>query len=56
MWLNGAITEVSAMTETFIKERTHSLTGKVQKVGIDDACAFLAKFENGSLAIFESTR
>ena len=47
MWLNGAITEVSAMTETFIKERTHSLTGKVQKVGIDDACAFLAKFENG---------
>ena len=56
MWLNGPIVEVSAMTETFIKERTHNLTGKVQKVGIDDACAFLAKFENGSLAIFESTR
>lgn len=28
----------------------------MQKVGIDDACAFLARFANGSLAIFESTR
>lgn len=56
IWLNGRITEVSAMTETFIKERKHTLTGEVQPVGIDDACAFLARFENGSLAIFESTR
>ena len=55
-WLNGGISTVSAMTETFIKERTHQLTGEVQKVGIDDACAFLARFENGSLATFESTR
>ena len=30
-------TTVNAMTETFIKERKHTLTGKVQKVGIDDA-------------------
>ena len=30
--------------------------GKVEKVGIDDACAFLARFKNGSLATFESTR
>ena len=44
------------MTETFIKERKHNLTGKVEKVGIDDACAFLARFNNGSLATFESTR
>lgn len=56
MWLNGPITRVTAMTETFIKERKHTLTGKVEKVGIDDACAFLARFENGSLAVFESTR
>jgi predicted dehydrogenase len=56
IWINGRITEVSAMTETFIKERKHTLTGEVQPVGIDDACAFLARFENGSLAIFESTR
>ncbi len=56
LWLNGGIDSVSAMTETFIKERKHQLTGKVQKVGIDDACAFLARFKNGSLATFESTR
>jgi predicted dehydrogenase len=56
MWLNGSIDSVTAMTETFIKERKHTLTGKVQKVGIDDASAFLARFSNGSLATFESTR
>ena len=56
LWLNGSMDSVSAMTETFIKERTHSLTGEVQQVGIDDACAFLARFSNGSLATFESTR
>ena len=56
LWLNGPSTTVTAMTETFIKERKHTLTGKVEKVGIDDACAFLARFANGSLAIFESTR
>ena len=56
LWLNGSMDKVSAMTETFIKERKHNLTGKVEKVGIDDACAFLARFKNGSLATFESTR
>jgi predicted dehydrogenase len=56
IWLNGSVDKVTAMTETFIKERKHTLTGKVQKVGIDDACAFLARFKNGSLATFESTR
>jgi predicted dehydrogenase len=55
-WLNGEVDQVSAMTETFIKERKHNLTGKVEPVGIDDACAFLARFKNGSLATFESTR
>jgi myo-inositol 2-dehydrogenase/D-chiro-inositol 1-dehydrogenase len=56
LWLNGPIAEVSAMTETFIKERTHALTGKVEPVGIDDASAVLCRFENGSLAMFEATR
>jgi len=56
IWINGKITSVTAMTETFVKERMHTLTGKVAAVEIDDACAFLARFENGSLAIFESTR
>ncbi len=56
LWLNGSMDKVTAVTETFIKQRKHQLTGKVEKVGIDDACAFLARFENGSLATFESTR
>src|SRR3954462_13087483 len=56
LWLNGSMQSVTAMTVTFIKERKHNLTGRVEKVGIDDACAFLARFQNGSLAIFESTR
>jgi myo-inositol 2-dehydrogenase/D-chiro-inositol 1-dehydrogenase len=56
MWLNGPMDEVTAMTETFIKSRTHNLTGKVEPVGIDDACAVLSRFRNGSMATFESTR
>ena len=56
IWLNGDFADVSAITETFIKERKHNLTGKVEKVGIDDACSFIGHFENGSLANFESTR
>jgi predicted dehydrogenase len=56
MWLNGPISEVSAATETFVKERLHQETGKMQPVGIDDACMFLAKFSNGSIGTFESTR
>jgi predicted dehydrogenase len=56
MWHNGQITSVCAMTETFVKERMHVETGKVEPVGIDDACTFLCRFDNGSLGNFESTR
>lgn len=56
MWLNGPIAEVSALTETFVKQRKHGLTGKVEPVGIDDASAFLCRFANGSTATFEATR
>jgi predicted dehydrogenase len=56
IWLNGLITDVSAMTETFIKERKHTQTGEMKKVTIDDACTFICHFQNGSLGLFESTR
>ena len=56
MWLNGPIVRVVADTETFVEERMHQETGQVQPVGIDDACSFLARFENGSMGTFESTR
>ncbi|QDT34258.1 Gfo/Idh/MocA family protein [Thalassoglobus polymorphus] len=56
IWLNGTVSDVSAMTETFIKERVHQATGEKTKVTIDDACAFMCHFSNGSLGLFESTR
>ena len=56
MWINGGIKDVSAVTETFIKERVHQETGQKQKVGIDDACIFHCHFDNGSLGLFEATR
>jgi predicted dehydrogenase len=57
IWLNDAIASVSAMTETFIKEReVQGQPGVTKPVGIDDACAFLVRFQNGSIGTFESTR
>ncbi|MDI1321877.1 MAG: Gfo/Idh/MocA family oxidoreductase [Algoriphagus sp.] len=56
MWINGGIKDVSAMTETFVKERVHQGSGQVQKVTIDDACIFHCHFDNGSLGLFEATR
>ena len=56
IWINGSISELTAMTETFVKKRKHAETGKMQAVGIDDAAAVLARFKNGSLGVFESTR
>jgi predicted dehydrogenase len=56
MWINGPIKQVVAKTETFVKQRMHSESGQVEPVTIDDACMFLAIFENGSMGTFESTR
>ncbi|MGF1476832.1 MAG: Gfo/Idh/MocA family protein [Geminicoccaceae bacterium] len=56
MWLNGPITKVVAETETFVTERLHQETGQMAPVGIDDACLVMARFANGSLGLFESTR
>jgi|SRR5579863_990938 len=56
LWLNGPLAQVTAMTETFIKERKHNLTGRVEPVQIDDASACLGRFQNGSLATLEATR
>jgi len=57
IWLIGGVDRVCAMTETFIKSRAlQDEPGTVKPVRIDDACAFLARFKNGALATFESTR
>lgn len=63
--LVGEITDVCGQTKTFIKERPAegSSTGLTavaaegtEKVTVDDATMFLAKFENGALGTFEATR
>ncbi len=57
IWLIGGMDRVTAMTEIFIKEREVQNEPGVRKpVTIDDACAFLARFQNGALGTFESTR
>ena len=57
LWLVGPIQELAAMSKTFITNRPlQSDPSKSAKVEIDDACAFLARFENGALGTFESTR
>ncbi|MDD2629041.1 MAG: Gfo/Idh/MocA family oxidoreductase [Limnochordia bacterium] len=66
-WLVGDFHEVIGMSETFIKERPlptemtglsakSSLDAEMGTVTVDDATAFLARFKNGALGIFEATR
>src|SRR4029079_14926059 len=56
LWINGPIARLSAMTATFVKERTHADTRGAPPVGISDTAAVLARFANGSLGPFEPTR
>lgn len=66
-FLVGDISEVIGMSETFIKERyiPESMTGlsgnaskdsPKEKVTVDDATLFMARFETGVLGSFEATR
>ncbi|WP_166176861.1 Gfo/Idh/MocA family protein [Rubrobacter tropicus] len=66
-FLVGDVSEVVGMMETFIKERPLeeagaggglSASGGVEtgEVTVDDAAAFLARFENGAIGTFEATR
>jgi predicted dehydrogenase len=57
MMLNGPIVELSALTETFIKERKRQDEPQtVAKVEIDDAAECMARFANGAIGTFEATR
>ncbi|WP_431801483.1 Gfo/Idh/MocA family protein [Halobacillus andaensis] len=65
-FLVGEIKEVVGMTETFIKERpSGEMAGGLKatadqsslgEVTVDDAVAFISRFENGVLGTFEATR
>lgn len=57
MWLNGSISELSAITETFIKERKlQDNPEAIAKVKIDDASQCMVRFANRSIGTFEATR
>jgi predicted dehydrogenase len=65
-FLVGEFTEITSVMETFIKERPlekasfglKAIPDETAKgiVEVDDATAFLARFENGALGVFETTR
>ena len=65
-FMTGArITEVTAVTETFVKDRPLpsessglSATGSTERgeVTVDDAALFLARFDDGAVGSFEATR
>jgi len=55
LWLNGPLTRVCAMTETFQAQRPGP-DGGPRPVKVDDVCAFLVRFANGSNGTFETTR
>ncbi|MBA4495052.1 Gfo/Idh/MocA family protein [Paenactinomyces guangxiensis] len=65
-FLLGEFKEVVGMMETFIKERplgemsgglsASVKNGQMGEVNVDDASAFLARFENGAIGVFEATR
>ncbi len=65
-YLVGEVTEVVGTTETFIKQRpklattTGGLTAAASRdmgdVTVDDAAAWIARFQNGALGTFEVTR
>jgi len=65
-FLVGEISSLTAMTETFIKERpmpgdysglaAKAKSKKMGKVTVDDAALFMTRFKNGALGSFEATR
>jgi len=56
LWLVGPIAEVTGMMKTFVTERTLPGSEESDKVTVDDAAAFLARFANNALGTFEATR
>jgi len=61
-FLVGEFREVTGMMETFVKERPDASSGRAGQaagmieVDVDDTTAFLARFENGAVGVFEASR
>lgn len=55
-FLCGEFKNVSAVTQTFIRERYCNESGKKEKVDVDDAVAAAVEFENGAIGTIEASR
>lgn len=65
-YLVGELTEATGMMETFVKRRplgemsggltAQAADGRSGEVDVDDAVAFLGRFANGALGVFEASR
>jgi predicted dehydrogenase len=56
LWMVGGIAEVSAQSETFVRERANPRgTGSIA-VTVDDASAALLRFESGATGVLEMAR
>ena len=67
-YLVGNLTSLTGMTETFVKQRplqaestgkeglTAQASQEMGEVTVDDATAFMGRFENGAMGVFEATR
>jgi predicted dehydrogenase len=54
--LGERVTGVSALMETFVKQRPLPGGGETGDVTVDDAAVFVARFAGGALGTFEATR
>jgi predicted dehydrogenase len=55
MWMAGGITEASAQSETFVRERSGPRGGSVP-VTVDEASAALLRFDSGARGVLEVAR
>jgi len=55
-FLCGEFKSVTAVSQTFIKERYSEESKKVEKVDVDDAIAAAVEFENGAIGTIEASR
>jgi predicted dehydrogenase len=56
LWMVGPIEEVSAQSETFVRERPVAGSAAARAVEVDDASAALARFASGARGVFEMSR
>jgi predicted dehydrogenase len=55
LWLNGDLIAVVGLMKNFIPKRTIRDYGEMMRANFDDGCVWLAEFENGAQATFQTS-